>query len=72
VVDTGIGIPPAEQERLFERFFRTAAANPNAIQGTGLGLSIAKAITEGHAGTIELYSSGNEGTTFRLTLPLAS
>jgi signal transduction histidine kinase len=72
VVDTGIGIPPDEQERLFERFFRATAANANAIQGTGLGLSISKAIADAHAGTIELESSGSEGTTFRLTLPLAS
>jgi signal transduction histidine kinase len=72
VVDTGMGIPPDEQERLFERFFRTTTANTNAIQGTGLGLSIAKAITDGHAGTIELDRSDSDGTTFRLTLPLAS
>jgi signal transduction histidine kinase len=72
VVDTGIGIPRDEQERLFERFFRATAANTNAIQGTGLGLSISKAIADAHAGTIELESSGSEGTTFRLTLPLAS
>jgi signal transduction histidine kinase len=72
VVDTGIGIPPDEQERLFERFFRATAANTNAIQGTGLGLSISKAIADAHAGTIELESSGSGGTTFRLTLPLAS
>jgi signal transduction histidine kinase len=71
VVDTGIGIPPDEQERLFERFFRATAANTNAIQGTGLGLAISKAIADAHAGTIELESSGSEGTTFRLTLPLA-
>jgi signal transduction histidine kinase len=72
VVDTGIGIPPDEQERLFERFFRATAANTNAIQGTGLGLSISRAIADAHGGTIELESSGSEGTTFRLTLPLAS
>jgi signal transduction histidine kinase len=72
VADTGIGIPPDEQERLFERFFRATAANTNAIQGTGLGLSIAKAIADAHAGAIELVSSGSEGTTFRLTLPLAA
>ena len=72
VVDTGIGISPDEQGRLFERFFRTTAANANAIQGTGLGLSIARAITTAHGGTIELDSSGRAGSTFRLTLPLAS
>jgi signal transduction histidine kinase len=72
VIDTGIGIPPNEQERLFERFFRTTAANTNAIQGSGLGLSIAKEITNAHGGTIGLDNSGSEGTTFRLTLPLVS
>jgi signal transduction histidine kinase len=72
VVDTGMGIPPDEQARLFERFFRAAAANTNRIQGTGLGLSIAQAIADGHAGTIALNRSDGDGTTFRLTLPLAS
>jgi signal transduction histidine kinase len=71
VVDTGMGIPPDEQARLFERFFRAAAANTNRIQGTGLGLSIAQAIADGHAGTIALNRSDGDGTTFRLTLPLA-
>ena len=70
VVDTGIGISPDEQGGLFERFFRTTAADRNAIQGSGLGLSIARAITNAHGGTIELDSSGSNGTTFRLTLPL--
>jgi signal transduction histidine kinase len=72
VVDTGIGIPLDEQERLFERFFRATAATTNRIQGTGLGLSIAQAIADGHAGTIALNRSDGDGTTFRLTLPLAS
>jgi signal transduction histidine kinase len=70
VVDTGIGISPDEQGQLFERFFRTTAADTNAVQGTGLGLSIARAITNAHGGTIELDRSGSNGTTFRLTLPL--
>jgi signal transduction histidine kinase len=70
VVDTGIGISPDEQGQLFERFFRTTAADTNAVQGTGLGLSIARAITSAHGGTIELDRSGSNGTTFRLTLPL--
>ncbi len=66
------GIPPDEQARLLERFFRAAAANTNRIQGTGLGLSIAQAIADGHAGTIALNRSDGDGTTFRLTLPLAA
>jgi signal transduction histidine kinase len=70
--DTGIGIPEAEQRRLFERFFRSSAANLHAIQGSGLGLSIAKAIAEGHGGTIDLSSAEGEGSTFRVRLPLGT
>jgi signal transduction histidine kinase len=68
--DTGIGIPTAEQQRLFERFFRSSTANAYAIQGSGLGLSIAKAIVQGHGGTIDLASTEGQGTTFRIRLPL--
>ena len=70
MADTGIGIPPAEQEKLFGRFFRTAAANERAIQGTGLGLSITKAIAEAHGGAISVESQEGVGTTFRVELPL--
>jgi signal transduction histidine kinase len=71
VADTGLGIPAGEQKRLFERFYRTSVANLNAVQGSGLGLSIAKAIAEGHGGTLEFESVEDQGTTFRLRLPLA-
>ena len=50
VSDTGIGIPVADQPRLFERFFRSSVANDRAIPGTGLGLAIVKAIVEAHKG----------------------
>ena len=70
VADSGMGIPAGEEARLFERFYRTQAANTQAIQGSGLGLAIAKAIAEGHGGTIEYQSVENEGTTFRVRLPL--
>jgi signal transduction histidine kinase len=70
VADTGLGIPAGEQKRLFERFYRTSAANLNAVQGSGLGLSIAKAIAESHGGTLEFESVEHEGTTFRVRLPL--
>jgi signal transduction histidine kinase len=70
VEDTGAGISAADQERLFERFFRTASATERAVQGTGLGLSIAKAIAEGHGGTIAVRSAEGAGTTFRIELPL--
>ncbi len=70
VRDTGIGIPAAEQEQLFERFFRARGATDRAIQGTGLGLSIARTIAEGHGGTIGFESVVGVGTAFRVELPL--
>jgi PAS domain S-box-containing protein len=72
VADTGIGIPEAEQSRLFERFFRAEGATRLAIQGTGLGLTISKAIAEAHGGTITVTSREGAGTTFRLELPIAA
>jgi PAS domain S-box-containing protein len=70
VRDSGIGIPKAEQERLFERFFRSSAATTHAIPGTGLGLGIAKAIADAHAGRIEVESEEGVGTTFRVLIPV--
>jgi signal transduction histidine kinase len=70
VSDTGIGVPAAEQDRLFTRFFRSSSATANAIQGTGLGLVIAKSIVEAHGGTIELASEEGVGTTVTVTLPV--
>ena len=72
VEDTGMGIAPEDQARLFDRFFRTAAAGHMAIPGTGLGRAIAKAIVEGHDGTISLASEPGQGTTVRLELPAQS
>ncbi|HEY8722563.1 MAG TPA: ATP-binding protein [Gaiellaceae bacterium] len=70
IADTGIGIPPAEQSRLFQRFFRSSTATEQAIPGTGLGLVISRAIAEAHGGTIDVTSVPGEGTTFRVELPL--
>jgi signal transduction histidine kinase len=72
VEDTGIGIPAADQPRLFERFFRSSVADDRAIPGTGLGLAIVKAIVEAHAGLISIESREGKGTTFRIDLPLAA
>jgi signal transduction histidine kinase len=69
VTDTGIGIAPDEQHRLFERFFRASSAIEKAIPGTGLGLSIVKAIAESHGGSISVSSAVGRGTTFRVRLP---
>ena len=69
VEDSGMGIAPADQARLFDRFYRTATASDQAIQGTGLGLAIAKAIAEAHGGTISVTSAVGSGSTFRVVLP---
>jgi signal transduction histidine kinase len=70
VADTGIGIPESEQERLFQRFFRSSTATEQAIPGTGLGLVISKAIAEAHGGRVSVSSVVGEGTCFRVELPL--
>jgi signal transduction histidine kinase len=69
VSDTGIGIPPLEQSRVFERFFRASNVGEQAPSGTGLGLSVAKAIADAHGGDLFLTSEG-AGTTARIVLPL--
>ncbi|MEA2486885.1 MAG: hypothetical protein QOF16_539 [Actinomycetota bacterium] len=66
VEDTGMGIPANEQEHLFERFFRTQAAEDSAIQGSGLGLAISQAIAQAHGGLIDVTSQDGVGTTFRV------
>jgi signal transduction histidine kinase len=69
VADTGIGLSPADVERVFDRFFRSKGATNRQIPGTGLGLFIARAITDAHGGTISVSSEVEVGTTFRIELP---
>jgi signal transduction histidine kinase/CHASE3 domain sensor protein len=71
VEDDGIGIPEAEQDRLFQRFFRASNAVAAAVQGTGLGLTIVRSIVEGHDGSLELRSAQGRGTTVSVLLPRA-
>ena len=66
-VDTGMGIPEADQARLFTRFFRAGNATQAQVPGTGLGLSIVQGIVERHGGNLELESTENVGTTLRMT-----
>jgi signal transduction histidine kinase len=70
VTDTGIGVSPDDQHRIFERFYRTQEAARRSIPGAGLGLAIAKAIVEQHHGTIEVFSEPGAGSTFSMVLPL--
>jgi signal transduction histidine kinase len=70
ITDTGIGIAPADQEHLFERFYRTDKATKAAIQGSGLGLAISQTIITAHQGTIAVTSTPGIGTTFRIELPI--
>ncbi len=71
VRDTGIGIPKDEQERIFERFYRTDASRDRREGGTGLGLAIAKHLVQAMGGTIDVDSREGKGTTFRVVLPAA-
>jgi signal transduction histidine kinase len=71
IADTGVGIPRAELEHVFDRFYRSATTDLMAVQGPGLGLAIVKSIIDAHQGTIDLESEQGLGTTVRLILPAA-
>ncbi len=74
VIDTGIGIAPADQQRIFDRFYRVERSRTRTRHyggGTGLGLAIAQTIVKAHGGSIELESELNKGSTFTVRLPLA-
>jgi two-component system OmpR family sensor kinase len=70
VADTGAGIAPADQSRIFERFFRGDRARPQDAGGAGLGLPIARWIAEVHGGELRLEHSDATGTTFAAVLPV--
>ena len=70
VEDTGIGIEPADQERIFERFYRVDKARSRELGGTGLGLSIVKHVALKHRGDLSVESAPGVGTTFRIELPV--
>jgi len=70
ISDNGMGIPEADQAKLFDRFFRASNAVERAIPGTGLGLAIARTIVANHGGDLSLTSREGEGTTVSLRLPL--
>jgi signal transduction histidine kinase len=70
VSDTGIGIPPDEHARVFERFYRGSASRLMPVPGTGLGLAICNELVEQHGGKITLESEVNEGSEFTIWLPV--
>jgi len=72
VSDTGIGITPENQVRLFEKFYRIKRRETTDISGTGLGLALVKSIVERHQGRVWLESELNRGSTFYIALPLQS
>lgn len=71
VADTGIGIAPEDQQRIFERFFRVDKARSQDAGGTGLGLSIVKHLVQQFDGSVGVQSELGRGTTFTIRIPLA-
>ncbi|MEN9933671.1 MAG: hypothetical protein RLZZ387_250 [Chloroflexota bacterium] len=71
VTDTGVGVPPQDLPRIFERFYKVDRARTRNSSGTGLGLAIAKHLVEGHSGRIWAVSEEGRGSAFSFTLPLA-
>ncbi|MFE1664163.1 sensor histidine kinase [Microbacterium sp. P02] len=72
VTDRGIGIAEAEQDRVFERFYRADQARSRRTGGTGLGLSIVKYAVQRHGGEVRLWSRPGRGSTFTIRLPLVA
>ncbi len=72
VTDQGVGIPEAERDRVFERFFRVDEARSRNTGGTGLGLSIVKHVVQNHGGDVRVWSQQGRGSTFTIRLPEAS
>ena len=70
VTDTGVGIPPEELPKIFDKFYRIKSPKTRQVTGTGLGLAIVKGIVESHNGTIDVESVPDKGTTFRIRLPV--
>lgn len=71
VIDRGCGIPKAEQERVFERFYRGSEQNERTAHGIGLGLAIVKHVALTHHGNVTVWSVPGQGSTFTMSLPLA-
>lgn len=71
IADTGVGIPEADQERVFERFYKVDKSRRRSTEGSGLGLAIVKKIVEIHGGSVAVESREGSGATFTVRLPLS-
>lgn len=71
IADRGVGIPRAEQAKIFEKFYRVGNGLVHDVKGSGLGLSLVKHIVEAHRGTVSVESEVGEGSRFTILLPLA-
>lgn len=72
VTDQGVGIPEAERDRVFERFYRVDSARSRQTGGTGLGLSIVKHVVQNHGGDVRVWSQQGRGSTFTIRIPEAA
>jgi len=70
VKDTGVGISPEELPKIFDKFYRVKNPKTREVMGTGLGLAIVKGVVDAHHGTVDVESVVDQGTTFRILLPV--
>lgn len=71
VIDTGVGIPADELEKIFERFYRVQSGPAAELGGTGLGLAVSQQVVQEHKGSLEVKSQAGEGATFTVRLPFS-
>jgi signal transduction histidine kinase len=71
VADRGIGIPRAEQARIFDKFYRVGRSDTQGRRGSGVGLALVRHVAEAHGGRVTVESSPGAGSRFTIRLPLA-